>query len=163
MSEQDTINLLQECDSGSKMAVSAIDEIMDKVHCPDFKALLKETKEHHAKLGNEIHEELLKHHSQEKDPNPMAKSMAWLKTNMQMGIDESDETAADLMTDGCNMGIKSLSKYLKQVENCNQIATQINNSIDNSDELAQPGSIIFWDSKKNSIIMDIDNIVKKLI
>ena len=41
MSEQDTINLLQECDSGSKMAVSAIDEIMDKVHCPDFKALLK--------------------------------------------------------------------------------------------------------------------------
>ena len=108
MSEHDTINLLQECDSGSKMAVSAIDEIMDKVHCPDFKALLKETKEHHAKLGNEIHEELLKHHSQEKDPNPMAKSMAWLKTNMQMGIDESDETAADLMTDGCNMGIKSL-------------------------------------------------------
>ena len=114
MSEQDTINLLQECDSGSKMAVSAIDEIMDKVHCPDFKALLKETKEHHAILGNEIHEELLKHHSQEKDPNPMAKSMAWLKTNMQMGIDESDETAADLMTDGCNMGIKSLNKYLNQ-------------------------------------------------
>ena len=125
MSEQDTINLLQECDSGSKMAVSAIDEIMDKVHCPDFKALLKETKEHHAKLGNEIHEELLKHHSQEKDPNPMPKSMAWLKTNMQMGIDESDETAADLMTDGCNMGIKSLYKYLNQYDDADHTAKDL--------------------------------------
>ena len=72
MSEQDTINLLQECDSGSKMAVSAIDEIMDKILCHDYKALLKQTKKHHAKLGNQIHEEILKHHSQEKDPNPMA-------------------------------------------------------------------------------------------
>ena len=125
MSEQDTINLLQECDSGSKMAVSAIDEIMDKILCPDFKALLKETKKHHAKLGNEIHEELLKHHSQEKDPNPMAKSMAWLKTNMQMGIDESDETAADLMTDGCNMGIKSLNKYLNQYAMADVISKKI--------------------------------------
>ena len=70
---------------------------------------------------------------------------------------------SDLKQDTIEDNIKSLSKYLKQVENCNQIATQINNSIDNSDELAQPGSIIFWDSKKNSIIMDIDNIVKKLI
>lgn len=70
---------------------------------------------------------------------------------------------SDLKQDTIEDNIKSLSKYLKQVEDCNQIATQINNSIDNSDELAQPGSIIFWDSKKNSIIMDIDNIVKKLI
>jgi len=70
---------------------------------------------------------------------------------------------SDLKQDTIEDNIKSLSKYLKQVEDCNQIATQINNSIDNSDELAQPGSIIFWDRKKNSIIMDIDNIVKKLI
>ncbi len=29
-------------------------------------------------------------------------------------MDESDETIADLMTDGCNIGIKSLDKYLNQ-------------------------------------------------
>ncbi len=29
-------------------------------------------------------------------------------------MDESDETIADLMTDGCNIGIKSLNKYLNQ-------------------------------------------------
>lgn len=125
MNEQNTIDLLKECDAGSKMAVSAIDEIMDKVHCPNFKALLKETKQHHTALGNDIHEELLKHHSDEKDPNPMAKSIAWLKTNMQMEIDDSDETAADLMTDGCNMGIKSLYKYMNQYPNADHTAKEL--------------------------------------
>ena len=94
MQENDTICLLKECDAGSKMAVSAIDEIIEKVHCPDFKDLLNETKDHHAALGNDIHAALLEYHSDKKDPNPFAKGMAWMKTNMQMGIDESDETAA---------------------------------------------------------------------
>lgn len=124
MNEQDTINLLKECDAGSKMAVSAINEIKDKIHCPDFQALLQETLDHHAKLGNDIHETLLKHHSGEKNPNPIAKSMAWLKTNMQMEIDESDQTAADLMTDGCNMGIKSLYKYMNQYPDADNTAKE---------------------------------------
>lgn len=34
----------------------------------------------------------------------MAKSMSWIKTNMKLIMDELDETIADLMTDGCNMG-----------------------------------------------------------
>ena len=29
-------------------------------------------------------------------------------------MNESDETIADLMTDGCNMGVKSLNRYLNQ-------------------------------------------------
>ena len=29
---------------------------------------------------------------------------------------ESDHTIADLITDGCNMGVKSLSRYLNQYE-----------------------------------------------
>ena len=44
----------------------------------------------------------------------MAKGMSWMKTNVKLVINESDETIADLMTDGCNMGVKSLSKYLNQ-------------------------------------------------
>ena len=33
---------------------------------------------------------------------------------MKLSMDECDATIADLMTDGCNMGIKSLYKYLNQ-------------------------------------------------
>ena len=31
-------------------------------------------------------------------------------------MDESDATIADLITDGCNMGVKSLSRYLNQYQ-----------------------------------------------
>ena len=35
---------------------------------------------------------------------------------MKLAADCSDKTVADLMTDGCNMGVKSLSRYLNQYE-----------------------------------------------
>ena len=44
----------------------------------------------------------------------MAKGMSWMKTNAKMAMDGSDQTIADLMTDGCNMGVKQLSVYLNK-------------------------------------------------
>lgn len=44
----------------------------------------------------------------------MAKGMSWLKTNVKLAVNESDATIAELMTDGCNMGVKSLNQYLNQ-------------------------------------------------
>ena len=114
MANNDTIHLLKECDSGSKMAVSTIDEVLEKINDSSMKQLLTESREHHEKLGNEIHSQLIDHHTEEKDPSVMAKSMSWMKTNMKLGMDNSDATIADLVTDGCNMGIKTLHKYLNQ-------------------------------------------------
>lgn len=114
MENNDTICLLKECDAGTKMAVSSIDEVLESIEKPELKQLLSKSKEHHETLGNEIHSLLLEYHSEEKDPNAMAKGMSWLKTNMKMTMDNSDATVADLITDGCNMGIKSLYKYLNQ-------------------------------------------------
>ena len=44
----------------------------------------------------------------------MAQSMSWIKTNVKLAMEDTDATVADLMTDGCNMGVKSLSRYLNQ-------------------------------------------------
>ena len=55
MEDRDSIKLLKECDAGSKMAVTSLDDVLEKVENENLKALLCETKEHHAKLGNEIH------------------------------------------------------------------------------------------------------------
>ncbi len=44
----------------------------------------------------------------------MAKGMSWLKTNVMLAVKENDQTIADLITDGCNMGVKSLHKYLNE-------------------------------------------------
>lgn len=125
MENNDTIYLLKECDSGTKMAVSSIDEVLEKIQSSDLKQLLIESREHHEKLGNEIHSLLIEHQSEEKDPTPMAKGMSWLKTNFKMGMDESDATIADLITDGCDMGVKSLFRYMNQYKAADNISKDI--------------------------------------
>ena len=119
MEDRDTIKLLKECDAGSKMAVTSLEDVLEKAENANLKALLSETKEHHEQLGNEIHALLIEYGSEEKEPNVMAKGMSKMKTSMKMGMNDSDETVADLITDGCNMGIKSLYKYMNQYPGAN--------------------------------------------
>ena len=114
MIEKDTIRLLRECDAGIKMGIASIDDVLDRVKNKDFLQLLKECKEDHKKLEQEIRSCLDRFGDDGKDPNPIAKGMSWMKTTMKLGFEESDATVADLMTDGCNMGVKSLNKYLHQ-------------------------------------------------
>ena len=114
MIEQDTIKLLRECDAGIKMGVSSIDDVLDSVENKTFKRHLTHCKQQHETLKTEIQSMLERYHDDGKDPSPIAKSMTWMKTNLKLGANESDQTIADLMTDGCNMGVKSLSRYLNQ-------------------------------------------------
>jgi len=120
MVNTDTIKLLQECDAGTKMGVSSIDEVLEKVQDEKLKKLLSESKAHHEKLEEDIERLLKQHNAEEKEPNLMAKGMSWMKTNVKMGMDESDATVADLLTDGCDMGIKSLYRYMNQYKEADQ-------------------------------------------
>lgn len=114
MIEQDTIKLLRECDAGIKMGVSTIDEVMDYVKSEKLKRYLNECKDEHDRLDVKLQKLLEKYKDDGKDPNPIAKGMSWMKTNMKLVMNESDSTIADLITDGCNMGVKSLNKYLNE-------------------------------------------------
>ena len=51
--------------------------------------------------------------------------MSWVKTNMKLGMEESDATIADLMTDGCNMGVKTLNRYLNQYKAADETSKNI--------------------------------------
>ena len=112
----DTVGILKECDSGTKMGINAIDEVLDKVGDAQLKALLVESREHHEKLGNDIQVKLAEHRQESQEPAPIAKGMAWMKTNVKLTLHESDNTIADLITDGCDMGIKSLHRYMNQYD-----------------------------------------------
>lgn len=114
MVEQDTIRLLRECDSGIKMGISAIDEVMEYAHSTEMREYLQDSSEENEKLKNDLQKVLADYHDNGKEPNQIAKGMSWLKTNVKLKMDESDSTIAELMTDGCNMGIKSLSRYMNQ-------------------------------------------------
>ena len=114
MIEQDTIKLLRECDAGVKMGVSGIKEVLDNVKSDKLRGILIDSLREHEELDKEIQKGLDEFGDEGKDPNPMATSMSWIKTNVKLMMHESDKTVADLITDGCDMGVKSLSKYLNQ-------------------------------------------------
>ena len=114
MIENDTIKLLRECDAGVKMGISSIEDTEKYVKDGEFRKILQENKIDHEKLDVMIEEELSRFHDEGKEPEIMAKGMSWLKTNVKLAVDASDATVADLITDGCNMGVKSLSKYLNK-------------------------------------------------
>ena len=114
MIEQDTVKLLRECDAGIKMGVASIDEVENHVQDEAFRQNLAKCKAEHQKLKREVQQELDRYGDEGKNPNPFAKGMSWMKTNIKLGMQDSDATIADLMTDGCNMGVKSLNRYLNQ-------------------------------------------------
>ena len=114
MIEHDTIELLRECDAGIQMGISAIDQVKDHAQNSEFRSQLDGYQREYAQLQNEIQGLLHSYNDEGKDPSPIAKGMAWMKTNMTVTFDESDEAISDIITDGCNMGVKSLNKYLNQ-------------------------------------------------
>ena len=114
MIEQDTIKLLRECDAGIKMGTKSIDDVMDYVKSDKLKQYLNACKDKHHELDRELQRELERFGDEGKDPNLIAEGMSWMKTTMKLAMHESDHTIADLMIDGCDMGVKSLSRYLNQ-------------------------------------------------
>lgn len=134
MIEQDTVKLLRECDAGVKMGVAAIDDVIDHVKSKELKKYLSDCKDEHEKLRFEIETELDKFSDEGKDPNPIAKGMSEIKTNFKLGINESDETIADLITDGCNMGVKSLNRYLNEYEAADEFTKDITKRLINLEE-----------------------------
>jgi DNA gyrase/topoisomerase IV subunit A len=125
MIEQDTIKLLRECDAGIKMGVASIDDVLPHVHSRELKNILTECKRRHETLKSELQQRLDRFGDEGKNPNPIAKGMSWMKTNMKLNMEESDATIADLMTDGCNMGVKSLSRYLNQYKAAEEYSKDI--------------------------------------
>lgn len=125
MTEPDTIKLLKECNAGIKIGINGIEDVLPEVKNPDFSALLTDSRKEHEKLGSETRELLNKCHDSGKEPHPMAKSMAKMKTNVKLAFDNSDRSAASLITDGCNMGVKSLNKYLNQYNGADEKSKDI--------------------------------------
>lgn len=110
----DTIELLQECDAGIKMGIDAIDEVMSHVKNDEFKDKLIGYKKDYNSIQDEIDEFLARYNERGKNPDPFVKGMATVKTNVKMAISDNDATIADLLTNGCNMGVKSINKYLNR-------------------------------------------------
>lgn len=124
MPSSDTINLLKECNSGVKTAVTSMNEVLGHVKSEKLKSLLKQSIKEHEVIESATHKKLNQFHESEKNPNSMAKAMSWAKINTKLLSNNSDATIADLITDGCNMGIKAVCRYENQYQMAEPVAIQ---------------------------------------
>lgn len=125
MIEQDTVKLLRECDAGVKMGISSIEDVLGHVRSAKLETLLTDCKREHETLHDEIQSLLDKYQDEGKDPPAIASVMSEVMTNIKLAVNESDETITDLMTDGCDMGVKSLSRYLNQYKAADEVSKDI--------------------------------------
>lgn len=114
MVHQDTIRLLRECDAGIQMGVLGIDQVMDRAQDDALRTLLLKNRQEHKQLQKSLQAALDRFSDAGKHPPMMAKAMSTVKTNMELLVNPTDAAIAELITDGCAMGIKSLSRYLNQ-------------------------------------------------
>jgi hypothetical protein len=134
MVEQDTIRLLRECDAGIQMGIASIQDVLGAVRSQRLKTLLTDCRAQHDKLGTELQSMLDQYGDEGKSPNPIAKGMSKMKTGMKLGLEETDATVADLITDGCNMGVKSLNRYLNQYKAADEPSKDIAKRLINLEE-----------------------------
>ena len=125
----DTEKLLRECNSGIKMGVDSINHVMPYVKSKELKDVLNACKDKHATLGDETHKILKNSNMDTKDPHPVAKIMSDMTTRMKITVNRTDNEIASIMTDGCNMGIKSLYKYLNQYTGADKHSKEIANRL----------------------------------
>ncbi len=108
---QDTIELLKECDAGCKMAIDSMEQINRFVKDDALKTIIYKYNCAHIKMEEDIHRALNNVGASGQEPNLMAKASSWLQSEIKMNLMGDTKQAASLLTDGCNMGVKSLCEY----------------------------------------------------
>ena len=120
MIENDTIRLLRECDAGIKMGITSLKGTMKYVNNKDLKSKLRSSMDTNNRIKSDILSMLKDYHDDGKEPPLIAKGMTWLKTNTHLMANNSSSSIASLITDGCNMGVKSITKYMNKYSDANE-------------------------------------------
>ncbi|WP_058484928.1 DUF2383 domain-containing protein [Defluviitalea phaphyphila] len=122
---EDTIKLLRECNAGCKSATNSMEQVISHIKDKGLKSLINKYNDKHIKIGDKCHEMLNECGEEEKDPKSMVNTFSWLTTEMKLMLKNDDDKIAELMIDGCNMGIKSVSRYLNQYKNASKESIEL--------------------------------------
>ena len=100
--------------------------------------MLNECKDEHAPLGDETHRLLIRHGAETKDPHPVVRVMSDMKIRVKM-MSPSEHNIADVMTDGCDMGIKSLTGFINKYKRADQESRQLATKLIGVEEALEKG------------------------
>lgn len=126
---EDTMNLLKECNAGCKSATNSMEQVIPYTKDTKLKAIIEDYNVQHIKIGDECHQLLNQSGEDEKDPKGVAKAFSWLSTEVKLMVNDESSKIADIMIDGCNMGIKSVSKYLNMYKTADSESKSLANRL----------------------------------
>ena len=114
MNGTDTVDLLQQVSKGLHMAIFSFDDLIGDVRNPALRKVLEESRDDHKRLLNENSNILKGYHQNDRDIGAMTKLMAHMIADMKLDINDSDRVIANIITKGCDTGIRNLRKYVNE-------------------------------------------------
>lgn len=138
MLNSDSISLLQECHSGILMGIDSYEDVIPKIKSQKLLGIVNENKKSHIHIEKEIRDLLAENKQEPKKPPATASAMAEMSTGFKLAIKGDDAQVACILADGCNMGIKSLSKYKNKYATAeNKAVSMVNDIIDMEETMHQ--------------------------
>ena len=109
-----TYEILKECNSGCRMALNSIEQLAVYLKSQELQDLFCKYKEDYKKMEKEsirLSEGKLQ---EEKLSEKAAETFAWISAEVKMMLNDDSSKIAEMMIDGANMGIKSITEKLNR-------------------------------------------------
>lgn len=116
----DTIHLLRECSAGCKMAIDSMDHIKKQVRDKQLMLIIEKYLRAHHEIEEDCQRTIKLARQEDKEPNFWAQTFATIQARMKLLMDDDKSEAASILTDGCGMGVKSMSQYLNKYKYANE-------------------------------------------
>ncbi len=104
-----SMKLLQECNSGCKMALESLNQVHQYVMDDKLMSVLDTYKRKHEALEMRSAELLMECGKCGKEPSKMASAFSYVTAEMKLMMNDDNHQIAKLLMNGCNMGIQSIS------------------------------------------------------
>lgn len=129
-----TVNLLNECSSGCRIALNSLKQLQRHAAAPELRNLIESAVNKHICLRNEADSLLGQMGRTGKKPCTGTALFTWTMSEMKMMMKRNDNQVAALIMDGCNMGIKTLSKAIRQCPHASMESISLADCIIKTDE-----------------------------
>ena len=120
--EKDTEQLLRETNYGVKLAIMNMKNILDEAEDGELMKLIVHQIDEHEKLEQKTSDAMNEHGYEEKAVSAMMHAFSDVTTELKMLWRDDTAKIAEMLVDGCNMGIKNISQTINQCENASKEA-----------------------------------------
>jgi len=108
--DKDTLALLGDCTVGIDMTVSTIDHVLPSVRDQVLRRRLQDSIRSHTDLREQSLILLQQWGGTEKRSSAMARNMSKFKAGTRLALKRDDPTAAEVVADSCDLGIRTLCR-----------------------------------------------------